>query len=80
MQIQRSFREPSGVTRILSPGFYEAELIGDLKGFLAGITKLDLNAVELGGGVGLSFEKQPGALAVFVSESGVHQGLVFEKG
>ena len=48
----------------------DLKLVHDLHNSFAGITKLDLNSVELGGGVGLSFEKQPGAFAVFVSESG----------
>jgi hypothetical protein len=58
----------------------QAELIGDLKGFLAGLTKLNLNAVQLGSSVGLGFEKQPRAFAVFVSESRDTPGAGLEKG
>ncbi len=44
------------------------------------VTELDLNAVQRGSGVGLGFEKQPGALAVFVSESRDTPRAVSEKG
>jgi hypothetical protein len=58
-----------------------SELIGDLKGFFAGVTKLDLNTVQLGSGVSDLVLKNNRARLPFLFRSPmIHQGLVFEKG